>query len=305
MPFAQGSRSSLSYIPEVTFGVTPAGNFTNLPFNTHSLNLSKERVEGNEIQADRMTRVDRHGNRQTGGDVVVDLRAGDFDALIESAMFSSFAVDDTIGIGTTLKSFTIEDAANDISQYRLFTGMTVSTMSISIAPNQMITTSFGFVGKDHTISGTGKTITASSTNQPFDSYSGEIYLNDTGGSDTAIAIVSSIELSLDNGLNPTFVVGSASTPQLEYGRGRVEGTLTAYFENSDLLNRFINETETELTVSVDDPTGANPYTFYLPRIKVNGGDVGVDNEQSRMVTMPFVALYDATAGTSFQITRTS
>lgn len=305
MAFAQGSRSSLSYITESTFGVTPAGNFTNLPFNTHSLSLTKDRVEGNEIQADRMTRVDRHGNRQTGGEVTVDLRKGDFDALIESAMFSSFASDDTIGIGTTLKSFTIEDAANDISQYRLFTGMTVSTMSVSIAPNQMVTTSFGFVGSNHTISGTGKTVTASSSNQPFDSYSGDIYLNDAGGSDTAIAIVSSVEFSVDNGLNPTFVVGSAATPQLEYGRGRVEGTLTAYFEDANLINRFINETATELTLSVDDPSGSNPYTFYFPRIKVNGGDVGVDNEQSRMVTMPFVALYDSTAGTSFQITRTS
>ena len=58
MAFAQGSRSTLSYITETTFGTTPAGNFQNLPFNTHSLNLTKDRVAGNEIQADRMTRVD-------------------------------------------------------------------------------------------------------------------------------------------------------------------------------------------------------------------------------------------------------
>jgi len=70
MAFAQGSRSTLSYIEEVTFGTTPAGNFQNLPFNTHSLNLTRDRVAGNEIQADRMTRVDRHGNTQVGGDIV-------------------------------------------------------------------------------------------------------------------------------------------------------------------------------------------------------------------------------------------
>ena len=48
MPFSQGSRSSLSFVTEVTFGTTPAGNFTNLPFSTHSLNLTKDRVAGNE-----------------------------------------------------------------------------------------------------------------------------------------------------------------------------------------------------------------------------------------------------------------
>ena len=73
MAFSQGSRSSLSYIVESTFGTTPAGNFTNLPFSTHSLNLTKDRVAGNDIQSDRMPRVDRHGNRQTSGDIVVDL----------------------------------------------------------------------------------------------------------------------------------------------------------------------------------------------------------------------------------------
>jgi hypothetical protein len=41
MAFAQGSRTRLSYIPEVTFGVTPAGNFTEIPFNTHSLNIQQ------------------------------------------------------------------------------------------------------------------------------------------------------------------------------------------------------------------------------------------------------------------------
>lgn len=86
MAFAQGSRTGLSYVVESSFGVTPSSpSMTSLPYNSHSLNLSKQRVQGNEIQTDRMPRVDRHGNRQVGGDIVVDLRPGDFDDLIESA----------------------------------------------------------------------------------------------------------------------------------------------------------------------------------------------------------------------------
>lgn len=305
MSFAQGSRSSLSYITEVTYGTTPSGNFTNLPFNTSSLNLTKDRVEGNEIQSDRMPRVDRHGNRQAAGDITVDLRKGDFDDLIESAMFNTFASDDTITVGTTLKSFSIEDAANDISQYRLFSGMAVSSMAVSIAPNQMVTTTFSFVGKDMSISGSGKTIDASTTNQPFDSYSGDIFLNDQGATDVAIANITSVEFTVDNGLNPTFVVGSSTTPQLESGRAVVTGTVSAYFEDATLINRFLNETETELTLSVDDPTGSNPYTFLFPRIKVNGADISLDNPQSRIITMPFVSIYDGTELTNLKITRTS
>ena len=302
MAFAQGSRSGLSYIVESTFGTTPAGNFTAIPYNTHSLNLTKERVTGNEIQPDRMLRVDRHGNRSVAGDIVVDLRDGNFDPFLESALQSAFTVGGDLLVGVTPKYFSIEDAANDIAQYRLFTGMSVSNMSVSIAPNQMVTTTFSMVGKDMTISGTGQTVDDATIAQPFDSYSGDVSIGDVASA-SASAIVTSLEFSIDNALSPTFVVGDDATPHLETGMATVEGTLTAYFEDAALINRFINETESELIVSVDDPTGANEYTFTFPKIKVNGADVPVDGPTSRIVTLPFVALYDATEDTNLKITR--
>ena len=301
MAFAQGSRSSLSFITESTFGTTPAGNFTNLPFSTHSLNLTKDRVAGTDIQADRMARVDRHGNRQVGGDIVVDLRDGDFDVFLESAMLNTWATN-VLKVGTTPKFMSIEDYAADIDQSRVFTGMSVSTMGISLAPNQMVTTTFGMVGKDMTISATEKTQNAASGAQPFDAYSGDISIGNVGGA-SAVAIVTALDFTLNNSYAPTFVIGDDSAPSLEYGRAEVEGTLTAYFEDASLINRFLNETETEIEVSVDDPTGANSYTFSFPRVKINSADVGVDGPTSRMISMSFVALYDATEGTNLKITR--
>ena len=301
MAFSQGSRSSLSFITESAFGTTPAGNFTNLPFSTHSLNLTKDRVAGTDIQADRMARVDRHGNRQVNGDIVVDLRDGDFDAFLESAMLNTWATN-VLKVGTTPKFFSIEDYAADIDQARLFTGMSVSTMGISLAPNQMVTTTFGMVGKDMTISATEKTQDAASGAAPFDAYSGDISIGNVGGA-SAVAIVTALDFTLNNSYAPTFVIGDDSAPSLEYGRAEVEGTLTAYFEDAALINRFLNETETEIEVSVDDPTGANSYTFQFPRVKINSADVGVDGPTSRMISMSFVALYDATEGTNLKITR--
>jgi len=308
MAFAQNSRSGLSYIVESTFGTTPAGDFIAIPQNTNSLNLTKDRVQGNEIQPDRMLRVDRHGNRQVGGDIVVDLRDSDLDPFLESAMFGVWdatpvAAPDVLKTGVTPKYFSIEDAANDISQYRLFTGMAVSSLAISIAPNQMVTATFSMMGKDMTISGTGKTVVAASGAQPFDAYSGVLAIGDVASATTA-AIVTSIDFTIDNGIAPTFVVGSESTPQLEYGMAAVEGTFTAYFEDASLINRFIDEVESELIVNVNDPTGNNQYTFTFPLIKINGADVPVDGGTgSRVITLPFVALYDATEGSNLVISR--
>ena len=301
MAFAQGSRSSLSYIVESTFGTTPAGNFKNLPFSTHSLNLTKDRVAGNDIQADRMPRVDRHGNRQANGDIVVDLRDTDYDDFLEAAMLNTWA-SDVLKVGTTPKFFSIEDYAADIDQARLFTGMTVSSMAVSLAPNQMVTTTFGMVGKNMTISTAEKTQDAASGAAPFDAYSGDLAIGNVGNS-SAVAIVTGLDFTLTNSFAPTFVIGDDSAPSLEYGQAVVEGTMTAYFEDASLINRFLNEVESELVVSVNDPTGLNAYTFTFPKIKINSADVGVDGPTSRVISLSFVALYDATEGTNLKIER--
>jgi hypothetical protein len=305
MAFSQGSRAGLSYVVETVFGTTPdTPSLLQLPYTTHSLNLTKERVTGNDIQPDRMLRVDRHGNRSVAGDIGVDLRKGVYDDFLESAFFSTFSTN-VLKVGTTPKYFSIEDAATDIAQFRLFTGMAVSSLAVSIRPNQMVTATMSMVGKDMTIANTSvdATKTAAANNAPFDAYSGVLEIGNAGGSLSSVATITGIDFTLNNSLAPTFVVGSSSTPQLEYGMASIEGTITAYFEDATLVNRFLNETETALEVSVDDPTGSSDYTFLFPRIKINGADVPVDGPTSRIITLPFVALYDTTEASNIVLTR--
>jgi len=298
MAFAQGSRSSLSYITETTFGTTPAGNFQNLPFTSHSLNMTKDRVEGTDIQADRMSRVDRHGNRQVAGDITGDLRDGDFDELLESAMLSAWSTN-VLKVGTTPKFFSIEDYAADIDQARLFAGCSVNTLAVSLSPNAMVVGTFGIVGKNMTMSATEKTQDAASGSSPFDAYSGTLQI---GGSNSAI--VTAMDFTLTNSFAPTFVVGDDSAPALEVGNAVVEGTISAYFEDAALINRFVNETETPLKVTVGDNAGTpNTMEFFFPRCKINSADVGVDGPTSRIVNLTFVALRDSTEATNLRITR--
>ena len=315
MAFAQGSRSSLSFLTESTFGTTPSGNFQNLPFTSHSLNLSKDRVEGTDIQADRQVRVDRHGNKTVAGDIVADLRHAEFDTLMQSALLSDndFATGFTAGdgsttianaaiAGTTPTYFSVEDYSADVDQARLFTGCTVNTMAVSMAPNQMVTTTFGIVGKDMSVSQTEKTQTASAGNSPFDSYSGDIKLGDVGSLGSALSLITAVDFTITNNFAPTLVIGQDTASALEYGMISVEGTVSAYFEDATLLNRFINETESALEVSVGD--GTNTLTFLFPRIKINSADVGVDGPTSRIVNMSFVGLRD-TSDLSSSTTNTN
>jgi hypothetical protein len=203
-------------------------------------------------------------------------------------------------VGTVPKYFSIEDYAADIDQARLFSGCSVNTLSVSLAPNAMVTGTFGIVGKDMTISATEKTQDAATGAAPFDAYSGDLEI---GGS--VSAIVTAMDFTLTNSFAPTFVVGDDSAPALEVGDAVVEGTISAYFEDAALLNRFINETETSLKVTVGDNEGTpNTMEFFFPRCKINSADVGVDGPTSRVISLTFVALRDETEETNLRITRT-
>jgi len=305
MTFAQGARTRLAIGEQADFD-TDAAAMAILPFNTHDLDLTKERVAGNELLGDRMPTVDRHGNRQVGGSISVDLRDTDFDLLIESALFSSFDTSGVIANGTTPKFLTIEDAALDLStpQYRKFQGCAVNTMAISAQRNAMIAATFGVVGKN-LVQGTSQLAAPSdpSGGEPFDSYSGSIFEGGTATGD-AIATVTQLDFTLSNSFAPTFVLGSDVTPQLEFGRSEISGTLTSYYEDATLIDKFLNETESSLQVTFDDPASGGAYTFDFPRIKLNGAAVPVGSPQSRLITIPFIALKDASSGYQLQITKT-
>lgn len=311
MPFAQGARSRLAIAPEASFGTLPSSpSWATIPYRSHSLTLEKERVQGQDIISDRMQTEDRHGNRTVTGSIEVDLRRGDYDNLLQSAFFNTFNSSDHLTIGTTPQFLALEDSALDITQFRQFSGCLVNSASFSIAPSQMVQATFDIVGRNMVQAQTALSAspTAAQGFQPFDSFNGVILEGGTG-TGNSICTVSQVQFSITNDVTPAHVIlcedNRDQAAQMQYGMATVEGTMTVYYKDETLIDKFINETETELSVTVDDPTGTNGYTFYMPRIKINGAPTPVANMQSRMVELPFVALKGALEGYSLRLTRTS
>jgi len=302
---AQGSSTNFSYIVESTAGTTPAGNFQEIPIKSHSLDLVKEVVSGNDIAI--MDEVERHGNRMVQGDISVDMRADIFDTLLESALRNTWdtspsSLPDVLKIGEVPKYFSFEDAATDIGQYQIYSGCAVNSMSVSVAPNQMVDTTFGIMGFNKTISGTGRTLDPNTSTVPFDAYSGNLEIGDSGGSASAVQITA-CDFTLTNNLEHAFIVGSEVPQCLTRGRTEVTGSFTAHFLNDALINRFLNETESLLTIPVNDPDNANEYLFGFPRIKINSAATVLEGPGMRLVQMEFRALFDSTTNTSFYIER--
>lgn len=300
MAFATGSRHGTSYVVESTYGTTP-GTPTMLSFRhtSNSVNLVKDAFASNEIRSDRQIIDHRHGLKRVTGSLGYELSYGALDTIFESALFGAWSTD-VLKAGVTPKSFTMERQFADIAQYGVFTGCLVNTTTLTIEPNAMVTGTFGIIGKDGSFSGTSLGSPSDvATNQPFDGFSGTL---DEGGS--AIASIASLELNIDNGLTPTFVVGDSTTPQVVPGRSNITGTMRAYFANATLLNKFINETESSLTVTLTGEGGE--WEISLPRIKYSGSEINVTSpDQAVEINMPFQALRDSSAASNIVITRTA
>lgn len=303
MSFASGSSHGLSFVPEVTYGttpVTPAMVF--LRHTSCGIGLGKDSMQSNELRSDRQISGFRHGAKRVQGDIAFEFSAEEFDPLLEAALFGTFAAIAplTLKAGTTPKSFTFERAFNDVTPkiYGKFSGCMINTFSLNVPANAMVTGSFGVIGQTGSYSGTPlKALPAASkTHTPFATFNGTI---SEGGS--ATAIVTSVSLSLQNGLEPAFVIGSDMAAKLTSGRCNVTGQVSAYFDSMVLLNKFLNETESSLSFTLtEDGRG---YTFELPKIKYSGGDNPASGEGPIQLNLPFQALYDSTAGTNLSITK--
>jgi len=305
---ATGSRHDMSYVAESTYGTTPATpTLTPIRHTGTTLALTKDSVESEELRQDRQVVEFRHGNHQIGGDINCELSYGTFDDFLQAALGGTWQTDvpsagkDTLVVGTTRRSFTIERYFEDITQYLRYTGVEFNGLNLSISPNAMVTCNFSVLGQGQdSVAQTaisGSSYAAATTTKPFDSFTGSITENGS-----PIAIVTSIEISLENGLETAFVVGSKETNQPTIGKSRVTGTLTAYFVDETLINKFINETESSIELVLTDLAG-NAYTITLPRVKYNSASPDTNADGAITVPLEFVALYDSVTGTNFKIVR--
>lgn len=308
---ANGSRHSMRYVAEASYGVTPATPaFKPIRHTGTTLALTKEALQSEEIRNDRQIADFRHGAFQTGGDINVELSYGSFDELLEAVLCGTWTAGtpvlgtDQLKAGIKRRSFTIERHFGDLltaqKPYHRFTGVEFNTLAVSVAANAMITATLGVVGQGFstdTAALAGATYTTATTTSPLDSFTGS--LKEAG---SLIAVITEIQLNVENGLEPRFVVGSKQSIRPSIGRSNVSGTITAYFEDSTLLNKFVNETESSIEFELPDGAG-NKLIFKLPRVKYNGGQPDVEGEGPITLSMPFQALLDATTGTNLIIER--
>lgn len=307
-----GSRHAMFSVEETVYGTTPTNPaFDTMRITGTTLGLAKDSLQSEEIRSDRQISDFRLGSNRVQGDINFELSYSTFDALLVGALVSSGFVTDTPVVGTdqakagvTRSSFTFVRQFTDLGTKGFYTyrGCEINQVQFTIAANSIITGSFSVVGQSQEITddltGMGTpTFNPATTTKVLDSFTGTI--NEGGAS---IAVVTEITLNLQNGIEPRFVVGSKDSLQGSIARSNLTGQVTAYFENSTLVEKFINETESSIDFEMTDADG-NALKIIIPRVVYTGGQPDVTDEGPVLLTLPFQALLDDTEQTNILIER--
>lgn len=296
---ANASRHALAYVREETRGVTPANPAMKYLRHTGcALNLSRDALTSAELRRDRQISDVRTLMNKIAGSIGIELSFGEFDELLEGCLAGTWE-NDELTCGVEERSFTFERGFTDIEQYVRYRGCYLNKFSLSIKPNAMITASFEIIGLSGETADVplAATPAPSLTHRQYDSFCGELRR-----SGELMAVVTGIDLSLDNGINPQFVIFQRDAPFVSWGKSNVTGTMTAFFQSAALIQEFLDETPVTLQFTLGAP-GDNQYVFTLPKIRYTGAENNMDADGPLSISMPFSAALDPSTGTNLIIRR--
>ena len=208
--------------------------------------------------------------------------------------------------GATFGTFTTEYALTDISQFLTFTGMQVASMDLSLDVGAIATGSFGFMGRGHTVQGTtmlpGSPV-ASQTLEVMNSVTdiGAIYENGTSILG-ATSFIKSVKLNINNNLRAQKALGVFGTVGVGYGELALSGTMDVYVENATYYNKWLQGTNTSLSLGVADAAG-NGYMIDFDKVTFKDAGLSLSGRDDVMLSLPFDAFYNAATNRGIRITR--
>ena len=132
----------------------------------------------------------------------------------------------------------------------------------------------------------GNTPVPAPTTAPFAAFQGRVYENGI-----PIAVMTSMEMNLDNQRSLEGVIGSKFSPGVFEGRCSVNGSMTFFLRGNATYSKFVNETETSIWMRLQDPNDATHFmNLVMPRVKFTDGSVDPPTEGPVPLSMGFRSL---------------
>lgn len=274
----------VAFVPEVTYGTTPSTPaFQLVRITGEGIAFAPTTTKSNEMNPYRQVTDSILTGGAVSGDLSFELAYETwFEELLSGAMCADW-VGDQLEIGTALKSYTIEKkipVPGGTTQYHRFTGCCVSQFSLDIKPNAPITGKFTFVGKAPVIDVAaiaGATYVQPALNPVMTAP--RVVGIEIGGVSAISKCFNALAFTLNNNTRSIECIGTLGPKETVLGRAEIQTQFSVLFNDSDLLEILIDQTETSLGFETDDtssigsPVAHYYYGWSLPRVKLTANPV--------------------------------
>ena len=298
---------TIKYVPESAYGITPSNStdWNYLRYSSETINADLSFVESSAVERDRMLREYVQTAVSVSGGFSSDFSLGIYDKFIESVFCSTWN-GDNLDIGYNYTSFTFEKHYIDLDKYSYFTGMRVNEMNLNIVPNDKITSTFNFLGKESDVSTQSLVgVLGSVTDYPY----APITVSNRVGAllvdNNPVELqVTELTLNINNNLRQRNCIGSKSPVDTLLGEATVTGTISMFLTANawEMYKKVATQEDMSFYYEIDD--GDNKLLILLPRIRLNSPTptiTGKDNDV--YVQFEFRALRDNSLNTAVRISK--
>jgi hypothetical protein len=305
---ASGALHVLSRVTETIRGSTPATPvMENIPHSSLTGGLTMEGKVSKILRVGRHVHGYRNGSKKIEFEYGIEPSYGSYDNVFAALMMASWSTN-VLKTGQTRSYHTYERKFSDLdsgNNYLRLVGCEHTGFSLKLASGDdgaIIDGTVKCIGRDLELDDaiiTGETYSDEPTTEPMSSF--DCTLEEGGAS---IAIVTALDFELANGHEQQYIVGSRLSADPDVGEIMITGNLTAQFKTTTLMEKFINETESSITATLQDAAG-NTLKFDFPRIRYKSGSPDVSGPGAVLLPMQWQALYDDTDESELVITRTA
>lgn len=193
------------------------------------------------------------------------------------------------------RKFGLEVYHEDLAVSRLFTESRFSKYAMALPATGLATFTATVMGRSMLALDSGSTPSAPYFTTPNAETDTEIVAAVNGQlllEGTSIGVVTGVTMQCDLNGSVAEVVGQNFPAEVFLGRANVTGQVTAFLEDTTILDYFTEETELQILLHLDGDSSPNcpAIGILLPRIKLGTANVAITGEAGQIITSAFQAL---------------
>lgn len=347
---ASGAKTSIKFAQEhewkQPFSVEhPMGNVYSINYRSVGLGGSKNQFQSETINDKRAVLGLGEGNKAVEGDIVTDFqpegqeifwrhllgkevgedteaKTGLVRETISAAEgqpdheFDGFSKLTMKGAADTHQGLLIQKAFTSISEYYVYAGCRVNTMTLNIIQEGFHDINWNIIGTSEEIQATdfftGKTA-SEVTDSGFTGYQATLEVKKGAhkfmGVDKAadsdwvkLGFVTQGNITITNDIETDgYVIGSDVRESAEHGVRNCSGSWTMFYHDSEIYQLFQQGVESAIRFVFDnhdpDSTKRKVIRITFPAVKFGGESAPIDSPQGGNLDLTFQAKYDQTSGT--------